>query len=90
MSTTFDPVQDAERLGLQLKCIRNLMLDGYPRSLREIQLACEKRYGRYFPEASISRRLRELRESKYGGFEMVSTRVSKGLWDYRIVKGETE
>ncbi len=41
-----------------------------------------------FPETSISARIRDLRKRKFGGYEVLRKRHTKGVWVYRINTGE--
>ena len=73
---SYDPVKDRERLGKQLCRVMDLMIDGKPRTLRQISDATHD------PEASISARLRDVRKV-FGKDSLESTRVKGGLWTYR-------
>jgi hypothetical protein len=79
---TFSQEKDGARLSSQLKRVRDLMLDGQWRTLREIQLACGG------SEAGTSARLRDLRKPRFGGFCVERRRAegeNSGLWEYRLV-----
>jgi len=73
---SYDPVKDRERLGKQLCRVMDLMIDGKPRTLRQISDATHD------PEASISARLRDVRKV-FGKDSLESIRVKGGLWTYR-------
>lgn len=70
---------DAERLTSQLERVKRLMLDGQWRTLRHIA-GCVGG-----SEAAISARLRDLRKPHFGGYEVERTRLSRGLWSYRVL-----
>lgn len=79
---TYDPEQDAARLGKQLLAVRDLMLDGIWRTLAEI----ERETG--YPQASVSARLRDLRKEKFGGY-VVKRRRSEyrsGTHEYQVTR----
>lgn len=78
---TFDPAQDAVRLGHQLAAVKAHMADGRWRTLSGISLALG------FPESSVSARLRDLRKPKFGSATVERRRVpdGNGLWEYRVV-----
>lgn len=78
---TFDRDSDRARLTKQLDRVRALMLDGAWRTLAELAS------GIGAPEASISARLRDLRKSKFGAFEVDRQHrgaSSAGLYEYRL------
>ena len=81
---TFDPSQDAERLASQLERVRDLMLDGRWRTLKQITRAVRG------SEAGVSARLRDLRKSRFGGFIVDRRRMPDldGLWEYQVVVPE--
>lgn len=59
----YDPELDQRRLALQIERIRRLCADGAWRTLREMKTELEILYApTYFPEASISANLRNLRK----------------------------
>lgn len=68
--------EDTDRLRTQLRAVRFLMLDGKPRTLREISASTGA------PEASVSARLRDLRSR---GYSVERERIGKGLFSYRVV-----
>jgi hypothetical protein len=74
---------DVAALDTQLTAVRELMLDGRWRTLREIRdalpMECDV--------ASVSARLRDLRKTEFGGWS-VKRRVRSGrTWEYRVVTG---
>ncbi|HEV2418658.1 MAG TPA: hypothetical protein VGX94_12705 [Terriglobia bacterium] len=78
----FDPTLDGERLGRQLRAVRDFMLDlaGSERTVPEIA----RDLG--FPECSVSARLRDLRKPRFGGYRVESRRVTPtGLYAYRLL-----
>lgn len=79
---TYDPKLDYQRLSGQLKRVFGVMVTGQWLTLSEIA----KRTGDH-SEAAISARLRDLRKSKFGGFEVARRRrgeAKTGLWEYRL------
>lgn len=76
---TYDRERDGDRLGAQMKAVRDLMLsDGGWRSLTHIA----EWIG--YPEASVSARLRDLRKTKFGAYNVERRYVANGLWEYRV------
>lgn len=76
---TYDENQDSKRLGKQLLSVRDLMMDGRWRTLRQIADATDK------PEASLSARLRDLRKPKFGSYVVQRKRIDGGLYAYRVL-----
>jgi DNA-directed RNA polymerase specialized sigma24 family protein len=76
---TFDPEQDAERLGEQMCRVLTVCLDDNWHTLSELS---EKTGD---PESSISARLRDVRK-KWGKAAMQSKRLKegKGTWIYKV------
>lgn len=68
---------DHKRLARQHEDIKNLMLDGNWRTLREIRLAL------HYPEASISAQLRHLRKPRFGSY-VVDRRRRGPFYEYRV------
>lgn len=75
---TFSPELDGERLGGQLVRVRDLMLDGSWRTLREIAAAVGG------SEAGVSARLRDLRKRRFGGFVVLRERMNSNVHRYRL------
>jgi hypothetical protein len=75
---TYDPTLDKVRLKAQLVRVRELMRDGKWRSLSEIAATTGD------PEASVSARLRNLRQPKHGLWTVDRRRRSQSLWEYRL------
>ncbi len=82
---TFDAQKDGARLKTQLHRVRHLMVDGSWRTLEEIRQNLEAPYSSV---PAISARLRDLRKEKHGGWEVLSRRRTKGLWEYQVRKPE--
>ena len=78
---TFQPAFDQERLGEQMRAVYQIMADGRWWTLGAVALEVGA------PEASVSARLRDLRKSKFGGFEVERRRAQNGLHRYRLVAG---
>ena len=75
------PKLDHKRLTTQMHQIKNLMLDGKFRTLRDIENALG------YAQASISAQLRNLRKSRFGGFTLdKQRRTLGGLFEYRLSK----
>ncbi len=80
---TIEPELDTERLGAQYRRVFLLMRDGVWRTLREIAEATES------PEASVSARLRDMRQASNGGHTVERRRrgePSRGLHEYRVIE----
>jgi hypothetical protein len=81
---TYDPELDKARLGVQVRAVRALMLDGEWRTLAEIAGLV------HAPEASVSARLRDLRKPRFGAMTVERRRRGegqRGLWEYRVKAG---
>lgn len=73
--------RDRKRLAKQHEAIRDLMLDGVPRTLAEIEAETG------YPPASISAQLRHLRKERFGSFNVRKRHrgdASLGLYEYWI------
>ena len=84
---TYDPELDKERLGKQLASVRDLMMDGVRRTLREIADTLG------IPEASASARLRDLRKERFGSYQIERRRrgeEKRGLFEYRMNREESK
>lgn len=69
----------------QIDRVRDLMKDGVGRSLRLIALELND-----IPEASVSARLRDLRQAKYGGFTVERKKLAGHAWfTYRMIPTTT-
>lgn len=77
---TYERERDGDRLGAQMKAVRDLMLsgDGAWRTLPHIAAWVG------YPEASVSARLRDLRKTKFGAYNVERRYVANGLWEYRV------
>jgi hypothetical protein len=76
---TFDRARDGKRLNAQAQAVFSYMQHGEWRTLADIAAATGH------PEASVSARLRDLRQEKFGGFTVDRRYVAAGLWQYRLV-----
>ena len=79
---TFQPAFDQERLGEQMRAVYQIMADGRWWTLGAVALEIDA------PEASVSARLRDLRKSKFGGFQVERRRSDNGLHRYRLIVGD--
>jgi len=79
---TFNHAKDGHRLSTQFELVRDLMLDGEWRTLREIVNIVGG------SEASISARLRDLRKERFGSHTVERRRVDGGLHEYRLAPSE--
>lgn len=77
--TTFEPKRDTIRLNEQCQDVFNFLSDNCWHTLRE----AHERTGH--PEASISARIRDLKKSKFGGFQIEKRYIENGLWQYRML-----
>jgi len=75
---TYDPALDHTRLTKQLGRVYEALRDGNWHSLAAISK------GTGDPEASVSARLRDLRKHKFGNHPVEATRLTGGLWLYRL------
>lgn len=78
----YDPEQDLCRLSDQHTRIRDLMLDGAWRTIREIAAITGD------PEASVSAQLRHLRKARFGSYTVERTHSGdrkRGLFVYRVL-----
>jgi len=76
--STFQPERDGERLRSQLQRVRDLMIDGQWRTLRQIAHQVGG------SEAGVSARLRDLRQGRNGGWIVERRYVERGLFEYRF------
>ena len=76
---TFNPPRDGHRLSCQLEGVRLLMADRRWRTLGDIAAAVNG------SEAGVSARLRDLRKTRFGGYQVERRHVSAGLWEYRVL-----
>ena len=85
--TTYDPAQDRDRLGRQLRATLHLMRDGHWHTLEDLSVAVGALLNAPAPEASVSARLRDLRKEKFGGWvvERRRFRPGSGLYEYRLL-----
>jgi len=74
----FVPKRDGPRLSAQYKRIFDLMSDGFPRTLSEIQGETGD------PEASISAQLRHMRKRRFGGHQVSKKYLGRGLYSYSL------
>lgn len=81
---TYEPKLDQQRLSTQLEAIRELMLDNVWRTLPQIVLALRSRKGIHATEPGVSARLRDLRKSKFGAYNVERRRQSDHFFEYRI------
>lgn len=81
---TYDPLKDASRLRKQIDKVRRVMLGGGWHRLAELAEVAE------CSEASASARLRDLRKSQYGGYDVQRRRAEgeKGVNEYRLAVPE--
>ncbi len=82
MSDTYDPEIDGERLGRQADLVRKFMVGTYPRwsSLSEIESGVYT----HPPQASVSARLRDLRNRHGFTVERQRRKPGGGTWEYRV------
>ena len=80
---TFDPAEDAERLGGQLRAVHDVIRDGAWRTLERVQEALAER-GVRATLPSVSARLRELRRPERGAHTVRRRRAAPGLFEYRL------
>ena len=75
----YDKELDGERIKRQHEAIRDLMLDGGWRTLRNISETLN------VPESSASAQLRHLRKPRFGSYLVEKRRTaSGGTWEYRV------
>ena len=70
--------RDTERLKRQLDKVYDLMKDGKPRTLLQLEQTTGA------PQASISARLRDLRKERFGSLDVRKRYVYRGLFEYWI------
>lgn len=75
---TYNHERDYKRLSGGLKRVHRFMSDNQWHTLREISDACG------VSEATASARIRDLRKSQYGGYEVISEYVKRGHWRYKL------
>jgi len=68
-----------------ISIIRSLMLGGRWYTLPGLQVAIRKKYGEYVMVTTISARIRDLRKSRYGAYEIERQRMPNSkLFRYRL------
>jgi hypothetical protein len=70
------------RLNTQLAAVRQVLSDGRWRTIAEIHREVVTRHGIQASEASISSRVRDLRKSKFGAYQVGRRYIDNGLWAY--------
>jgi len=80
---SYEPTRDGDRLNTQLAAVRHILADGRWRTMTEIsrELAAINIYA---SENSISARIRDLRKSKFGAYDIQRRYIENGLWAYRM------
>lgn len=82
----YEPAVDHDRLSKQMDRVRDYMLSGAWKTLREISDDLFGIYHTHFPEASVSAQLRHLRKERFGGYAVEKRRLRlSGLWEYRVM-----
>lgn len=80
---TYDRQLDHDRLGTQLERVYDVLVRHRDRghiTLRNLARAAGA------PEASVSARIRDLRKSKFGGYNVDARRRDEGgTWEYRLL-----
>lgn len=76
--SNYDHNRDGVRLGKQLDKIFNIMKDGVPRTLSQIESLTGE------PQASISAQLRHLRKERFGSHLVDKIHCGNGLYLYSL------
>lgn len=76
---TFDAERDTIRLNQQAHDVWHEMKDGQWWTLRALASVL------YYPEASISARIRDFRKARFGGHTVERRHTHNGIWQYRLV-----
>lgn len=79
----YDPQFDDKRLDKQLGRVYNCMIDGFWRTLAEIEMRTGD------PQASISAQLRHLRKQRFGSYTLNKRPLGareNGLFEYQLLK----
>ena len=78
---TYDPALDSARLGSSLSRLRGFLLrsPNMWHSMGQLMRATGND-----DWASVSARLRDLRKTKFGGFDIRAQRVTNGVWQYGL------
>ena len=76
---TFSELRDCDRLNRQCQDVFDVVKNGLWITLADLAEATGH------PDASVSARLRDLRKSRFGGFEIEREYVCRGQWRYRMV-----
>ena len=77
---TYDPVEDGERLGTQMRRVFRALRAGGWWTLHQLRERCGG------SEAGISARIRDLRKLKFGSHVVDRRRCKGGLWKYRLIE----
>ena len=74
----YSPAVDGKRIRRQHEAIRELMLDGAWRTLKELETLTG------YAQGSISAQLRHLRKSRFGSYRVPRRRRAGGTWEYAV------
>ncbi len=74
----------------QRQRVLSVMSDGEWHTLGNIRESIAQRWPKSDSEAAISARLRDLRKTEYGGHNVERRRISRSLYEYRIVFKPTQ
>jgi hypothetical protein len=78
---TFNRQRDGARLRGQLDAVRGALLSGGWWTLARLAVAAQG------SEASVSARLRDLRKTKFGAYDIERRYVANGVWEYHLKMG---
>lgn len=84
---TYEAKHDEKRLTSQLERVREALLTGGRYTLEELKAKCGG------SEAGVSARIRDLRKTQFGGYDVQSGRrgdPKRGLWEYWIKNEHTD
>ena len=82
---TYDRGRDKPALKAQLDVVREVMEDGNWHSLGEIRTKTEHETGKHATEQSICARIKDLRNDKFGGYNIEHRCRTGRAWQYRMV-----
>jgi hypothetical protein len=88
---SYSRAHDRLRLNTVLGCVYRSLLHGERWTLHDLTQHCERELGRHVSQTSVSAKLRDLRKTSMGGYDVRSERVGVGgTWVYWLERDASE
>ena len=82
---TCEPEPDRTRLNRKLQYVFDVMKDGTARTDTELLQECARRWPDVqFNESGCGARRRDLRKTRFGGYDVIRAKRSEGVYEYRL------